>query len=690
MALPNNTSRFDSVTNSQVPAPNTTWSNLSGLTWSTWNRWPLISANTMTVLSAVTNRGSQGWFNLQITADVTGNIAYGVFVSNSGAFASEETRTEILPNTSNISAFYGQYFAVAANVSGGNDLQLRRLDIVSSNARFDIQFNDLDTGTLDTEDNVYRILPLPRTIGAVTNMQVTAHNPTLQNSIYITTGNTGYVLDYNSTISTVTTAITPAVPTYVNYIMVATKEAPYNYIFKTTNGDTWSNLTVVSNAGGFYGESVDWNHDGTRVAFGLETPSSNNLRVYTRSGDTFTKANDVDTWPAGGVHDVAWTNTDDDWLAVAHDNSPYVSIYAGNNYNKHSNPATLPTGSAFAVAFSPDDSYLAVGHDTSPYITIYSRSGNTFTKLTNPGSLPTATVTDVTWSPDGLYLVTTGLNGSMKIYYNASGTFVAITNPAILPAITGVYTTDWNPSGNAVAIGWTSALTDTSLTTDFGIYTISGNTWTWANSAATTISSTGNLGVYDIEWIGGTGGTQLAVAHHNTTSAGQGMSIYNLDYSTTTLSLASGFASNVGNVYAVGASVATFDNFLPVANVAGFPASGNIRVRNETMSYTTANTTSNQFEGITRAVTTQTFGASTANVHPAGTEVVPVDSIDFTARYFGTEVLGIATAYVGSKDRTSPSVVIRDDNGNYTDGVVDAVLWVLPEQYMETTDLKVR
>jgi hypothetical protein len=35
-------------------------------------------------------------------------------------------------------------------------------------------------------------------------------------------------------------------------------------------------------------------------------------------------------------------------------------------------------------------------------------------------------------------------------------------------------------------------------------------------------------------------------------------------------------------------------------------------------------------------------------------------------------------------------VVIRDDNGNYTDGVVDAVLWVLPEQYMETTDLKVR
>jgi hypothetical protein len=196
--------------------------------------------------------------------------------------------------------------------------------------------------------------------------------------------------------------------------------------------------------------------------------------------------------------------------------------------------------------------------------------------------------------------------------------------------------------------------------------------------------------VYDLEWVAGTGGTQLAVAHHNTSSAGQGMSIYNLDYSTTTLSLASGFSSNVGNVYAVGTSLATFNNFLPVASVTGFPASGNLRVRNETMSYTNANATSNMFEGITRAVTTQTFGSSTANVHAAGSEVFPVNSINFTQRYFATEVVGIANAYVDEKNRTLPTVVVRDGEGSYTDGVIDALLYVLPEQYMDDTNLGTR
>jgi hypothetical protein len=536
-------------------------------------------------------------------------------------------------------------------------------------------------------------LPLPRTISAVTNMQVTAHNPSQQNSIYITTGNTGYILDYNSNISTVTTAITSASPTYVNYIMAATKEAPFNYIFKTTNGDTWSNLTVVSNAGGFYGESVAWNHDGTRVAFGLEAPTSNNLRVYNRSGDTFTKESDVNTWPAGGVHDVAWTNTDDDYLVVAHDNSPYISIYAGSNYNKQSNPSVLPAGSAFAVEFSPDDSFLAVGVNTTPYLHLYSRSGGTFTRLsalsTDPAldQLPNGIVHSLSWSPDGNYLAV-GVEAGIKIYYR-SGNNLYRVDPNIDLSATGVFTVDWSPTGNVVAVGWAGPLIDSTQTTDFGLYRISGNTVTWANSAATSISSNVS-GVFDLEWIDGTNGTQLAVAYHNTMTGGQGVNIYNMEYTTDTLSLASGFASNVGNVYAIGTSTAVFNNFLPVANVAGFPASGNIRVRNETMSYTSANAVSNTFEGITRAVTTQTFGASTANVHPLGTEVVPVNSIDFTARYFAAEAVGIANAYVNEKDRVLPTVVVRDGEGEYTDGVIDALLFVLPEQYMDDTNLGTR
>jgi hypothetical protein len=136
--------------------------------------------------------------------------------------------------------------------------------------------------------------------------------------------------------------------------------------------------------------------------------------------------------------------------------------------------------------------------------------------------------------------------------------------------------------------------------------------------------------------------------------------------------------------------VASNNNFLAVANVAGFPASGNIRVRNETMSYTSANATTNRFENITRAVTTQTFGASTANIHPAGSEVFPVDNIDFSVQYFAEEPVGISNAYVNEKDRVQPTVVVRDGEGQYTDGVIDAVLWVMPEQYMDNTNLGTR
>jgi hypothetical protein len=45
---------------------------------------------------------------------------------------------------------------------------------------------------------------------------------------------------------------------------------------------------------------------------------------------------------------------------------------------------------------------------------------------------------------------------------------------------------------------------------------------------------------------------------------------------------------------------------------------------------------------------------------------------------------------VDEKDRTLPTVVVRDGEGAYTDGVIDALLFVLPEQYMDSTNLGTR
>ena len=42
---------------------------------------------------------------------------------------------------------------------------------------------------------------------------------------------------------------------------------------------------------------------------------------------------------------------------------------------KLADPATLPTGDGYGVAWSPNGEFLAVAHDTSPYLTIYQTAG---------------------------------------------------------------------------------------------------------------------------------------------------------------------------------------------------------------------------------------------------------------------------------------------------------------------------
>ena len=71
---------------------------------------------------------------------------------------------------------------------------------------------------------------------------------------------------------------------------------------------------------------------------------------------------------------------------------------------KLSNPPTLPTSHAHGVAFDPTGMYLAVAHDSSPYITIYKRIGDTFTKLSNPSTLPAGSGNEVAFDPTGMYL----------------------------------------------------------------------------------------------------------------------------------------------------------------------------------------------------------------------------------------------------------------------------------------------
>jgi len=156
--------------------------------------------------------------------------------------------------------------------------------------------------------------------------------------------------------------------------------------------------------------------------------------------DTFSKLSNPSTLPTGNGRGISFSS-DNIYLAIAHNNSPYITIYKrnGNIFTKLGDPIVLPTGQALGVSFSPDDIYLAIAHSGSPYITIYKRDGDTFTKLTNPTTLPTGIGNGVSFSSDSVYLaITHDTSPYITIYKRTGDIFTKLTNPTTLPTGQGL------------------------------------------------------------------------------------------------------------------------------------------------------------------------------------------------------------------------------------------------------------
>ena len=83
------------------------------------------------------------------------------------------------------------------------------------------------------------------------------------------------------------------------------------------------------------------------------------------------------------------------FIAVVHSTTPYVSTYpwSGSGFGtKFSDPATLPAGTVWGVAFSPSGTEIAVAHNTTPFVSTYPWSASGFgTKFSNPATLPAST-----------------------------------------------------------------------------------------------------------------------------------------------------------------------------------------------------------------------------------------------------------------------------------------------------------
>jgi len=227
--------------------------------------------------------------------------------------------------------------------------------------------------------------------------------------------------------------------------------------------------------------------------------------IYKREGDLFKQLNLPDVTPGADGHDTSFS-PDSTYLALAHNNSPYVMIYKRDEdtFTKLTNPNILPTGDGWGCDFSPDGVYLAVAHNNSPYITIYKRSGDTFVKLDNPvGGLPAGDGYGCKFSPDGVYLaVAHNTSPFITIYKRAGDIFTKLANPAALPAGWGLNVA-WTPNSTYLAIGH-------DVTPWVTIYKRALDVFTKINDPAELPTGAG----YGVDFS--PDGIQLAVAHSTT------------------------------------------------------------------------------------------------------------------------------------------------------------------------------
>lgn len=136
----------------------------------------------------------------------------------------------------------------------------------------------------------------------------------------------------------------------------------------------------------------------------------------------------------------------DEYAAVAFENSPYIYVYpwtSGTGFGtKYADPATLPTGFGYVVAFNRSQvtQEIAIGHNASPRITVYPWSSSGFgTKYANPATVPGFGVVAVNWRLDCKAIGMIDLVKPVAYEWTlGSGFGTKFADPAVLPGSIGL------------------------------------------------------------------------------------------------------------------------------------------------------------------------------------------------------------------------------------------------------------
>jgi hypothetical protein len=148
------------------------WGSLRSSKWSTFNSY----VNTFLPIrwtSSLIDTGEVAYFNIAISSEFKGSLFYRIYVSQTGAFAGEETEYVIQDGDSNIAAFYGRYIYVTAECSG---TELIKMQITTDKQVVEYTYRDLDTATLGGTSS-QRTLNLDNPISLITEMVITPRAP---------------------------------------------------------------------------------------------------------------------------------------------------------------------------------------------------------------------------------------------------------------------------------------------------------------------------------------------------------------------------------------------------------------------------------------------------------------------------------------------------------------------------------
>jgi len=147
-------------------------------------------------------------------------------------------------------------------------------------------------------------------------------------------------------------------------------------------------------------------------------------------------------WMANYLYQTG-TATAIETIAVAHTTTPFISAYKFSSSGfgtKFADPATLPNGTGFGVAFTSAGDVIAVAHGSSLFISAYSFSGVGFgTRFADPATLPTGIGNGVAFTSAGdAIAVAHATTPFISAYpWSSSGFGTKFADPATLPASTG-------------------------------------------------------------------------------------------------------------------------------------------------------------------------------------------------------------------------------------------------------------